>query len=216
MLSNGALGSTMQHFPKCIYWILLVVVALSVLSDRPVLANQNSKIAILEFQNDAGTIIQKNRWTMAEDLGKYLKKKDKRLQAMKKKEVIKALHELSWEGDRLEPAQEAKLLESGAQYAVYGKVVMWRVKPFLQVQSGFHSSVTTVQYSLELVDLESGKVIRTLIVDGTATATIGKDEEWHEDPMDTDESKYEDRFEEASETALQKAARDITGLLITE
>jgi hypothetical protein len=89
-------------------------------------AGETNKVAILEFQNKAERIISVNRWTMAEDLAKSLRKKNENIETMKRKDILKTLKELSWSGPRLTMAQEKAIAGMGVRYLVYGTIAEWR------------------------------------------------------------------------------------------
>ena len=89
-------------------------------------AEESNKVAILEFQNKAERIISVNRWTLAEDLAKSLRKKNENIETMKRKDILKTLKELSWSGPRLTMAQEKAIAGMGVRYLVYGTIAEWR------------------------------------------------------------------------------------------
>jgi hypothetical protein len=170
-------------------------------------AEKMPKVAILEFQNKAERIISVNRWTMAEDLAKFLRKKNENIETVKRKDILKTVEELSWSGARLTMAQEKAIAGMGVRYLVYGTIAEWRSRG--AVNDAYREAVpeATVIFSFDVVDLSTGKVVKNFITDGRATGKMGRIET--EDPFDTDDTKHEEAFHDAREVALHKAAHEI-------
>ena len=170
-------------------------------------AEETNKVAILEFQNKAERIISENRWTMAEDLAKFLSKKNENIETAKRKDILKTVEELSWSGTRLTMAQEKAIAGMGVRYLVYGTIAEWRSRG--AVNDAYREAVpeATVIFSFDVVDLSIGKVIKNFNTDGRATGRLGRIDS--EDPFDSNDTKHEEAFHEATEVALQKAAHEI-------
>jgi hypothetical protein len=188
---------------------LASVICLSffILTGRAQGAEETNKVAILEFQNKAERIISVNRWTMAEDLAKFLRKKNETIETVKRKNILKTVEELSWSGTRLTLAQEKAIAGMGVRYLVYGTIAEWRSRG--AVNDAYREAVpeATVIFSFDVVDLSTSKVIKNFTTDGRATGKMGRIET--EDPFDTDDTKHEEAFHDATEVALQKAAHEI-------
>lgn len=168
-------------------------------------AADTQKIAIIEFQNKAGTIIQTNRWTMAEDLAKRLRKQNKQIQTITRKDILKRLNELEWNDERLNSVQEAKLADLGARYAIYGSIVDWRVHGVYSNTEVQDASEARVALKLDVIDLTSGNSIKSFAVAGFSTGETGMilegDPASFNDPNQSDQQMYD-----ATEAALIKAA----------
>ena len=179
----------------------------------PVLHSENrSKVAVLEFQNKAGTIIITNRWTMADDLAKRLRKKNNEIQTVSRKEILKQLKELSWNEERLNNVQEAKLASLGAKYVVYASIVQWRIHGDYSNTEVQDASEANVILLINVVDLASGESVKSFTVDGAATAETGFIVE--RDPASfADENESEDQMYEATKVALIKATDILVDVL---
>jgi hypothetical protein len=173
---------------------------------------ETHKIAILEFQNKAERIISVNRWTMAEDLAKFLKKKNENIETVKRKDLLKTVQEPSWVGTRLTMAQEKAIAGMGVRFLVYGTIAEWRTRG--AVNDAYREAVpeATVIFSFDVVDLNTAKVIKNFMTDGRATGKLGRIET--EDPFDTDETKHEEALYDATVVALHKAAHEILKILV--
>ena len=178
---------------------------------RAYAAEETYALAILEFQNKAERIISVNRWTMAEDLAKYLRKKNDKIEVVKRKDLLKTVEEPSWQGTRLTLAQEKAIAGMGVRYLVYGTIAEWRTRG--AVNDAFREAVpeATVIFSFDVVDLSTGKVVKSFTTDGRATGRLGRIET--EDPMDTDDTKHEESLRDATDVALSKAAHEILKIL---
>ena len=179
----------------------------------PVLhSEKRSKVAVLEFQNKAGTIIITNRWTMADDLAKRLRKKNNEIQTVSRKEILKQLKELSWNEERLNNVQEAKLASLGAKYVVYASIVQWRIHGDYSNTEVQDASEANVILLINVVDLASGESVKSFTVDGAATAETGFIVE--RDPASfADENESEDQMYEATKVALIKATDILVDVL---
>jgi hypothetical protein len=184
---------------------------------QPVVHSEDSnKVAILEFQNNAETIISKNRWTMAEDLAKELRKKNKKIEIVSRKEILKLLKELSWEENRLNQEQEGKLASIGVKYLVYGDIEHWRVRSPSTARSSANREVqesaeAMLVFSFDVLDLSTGEVMKPITVEANASGEVGLIREG--DPAAFDEEKYEQETYDATEVALEKAAAKLAPVL---
>jgi hypothetical protein len=175
-------------------------------------SESSSKVAILEFQNKAGTIIITNRWTMAEDLAKKLRKKNKNIQTVSRKDIMNRLNELSWSEERLSQDQEAKLTSLGVKYVVYTSIVQWRSHGEFSNTEVQDASEGNVILLINVVDLTTGESVKTFTADGAATAETGFIVE--RDPASfTDENQSEDQMYEATKVALIKATDILADVL---
>jgi hypothetical protein len=166
---------------------------------------EKDKVAFVEFQNKAGTIITTNRWTMAEDLAKTLRKKNNAVQTVSRKEILKRVGELKWGDDRLNHEQEAELAALGARYVVYGTIAHWRIHGVYSNTEVQDASESNVIFLINVVDLSSGESIKSFSVNGAATGETGLIHEG--DPADfVDETQADDQMYEATEVAINKAA----------
>jgi hypothetical protein len=174
-------------------------------------AEEKHIVAILEFQNKAERIISVNRWTMAEDLAKFLRKKNENIETVKRKDLLKTVEEPTWAGTRLTLAQEKAIAGMGVRYLVYGTIAEWRTRG--AVNDAYRVAVpeATVIFSFDVVDLSTSKVIKNFTTDGRATGKLGRIET--DDPFDTDETKHEEALYDATEMALSKAAHEILKIL---
>jgi hypothetical protein len=177
----------------------------------PVLYSENNKVAIVEFQNKAETIITANRWTMAEDLAKELKKKNKKIQTVSRKDILKQLKELSWEGDRLSQEQEGKLASSGIKYVVYGNIARWRVRSSWSGGEVRDPAEAMLVFSFDVMDLTTGERLQSFTVEGGASGEVGYIRDG--DPAAFDDDRYEQEMYDATEVALKKAAGTLSDLL---
>ncbi|MCI0413640.1 hypothetical protein L0222_12675 [bacterium] len=193
----------MKLFSACLVLLLFIAPVYA--------AEETHKVAILEFQNKAERIISVNRWTMAEDLAKFLRKKNETIQTAKRKDLLKTVGELSWADSRLTLAQEKAIAGMGVQYLVYGTIAEWRTRGPVNDAYREAAPEATVIFSFDVVDLSSGKVIKNFTTDGRATGRMGRIDT--EDPFDTDETKHEESLHDATDMALSKAAHEILKIL---
>ena len=189
----------MKVFPAAC--VLLLTISTSVFA-----AEAKTTVAFVEFQNKAGTIITTNRWTMAEDLAKAVKKKRKNIEIVPRKEILKQItDELNWNDERLDEAQEAKLITLGANHAVYASIVHWRVHGEFTNTEVQDASEANVVFLINVVDLASGNIVKSFTAQGAATGETGFIHEG--DPASfIDETQAEDQMYEATEVAIDKAA----------
>jgi hypothetical protein len=176
-------------------------------------AAESPNVAIPEFQNRANAIITANRWTMVEHLGKELKKSNKQAKIMSRKDMLKALKELSWNGDRLNSDQESKLAQSGIRYILYGSVVHWRLAGTTRGLERADPREVRIVYSIDVIDLKSGKRIKSITADGTATGELGN---IRDEAESLDEGSLDQEIDEARRIASRKAANLIAPLLFAE
>jgi hypothetical protein len=174
-------------------------------------AEETYKIALLEFQNKAGRIISVNRWTMAEDLAKFVRKKNENIEIVKRKDLLKTVEDPSWIGTRLTPGQEKAIAGMGVRYVIYGTIAEWRTRG--PVNDAYREAVpeATVVFTFDVVDLSTSKVIKNFTTDGRATGKLGRIDT--EDPFDTDDTKHEEALYDATQVALHKAAHEILKLI---
>ena len=177
-------------------------------------AENKTKVAFVEFQNKAGTIIQTNRWTLADDLAKRLRKKNKKVETLSHKEITKHLKELEWEEDRLTRGQERILSELGAKYLVYSDIVHWRIHGQYSNTEVQDASEAQVIFAIRVIDLTTGEMLRLFRADGGATGETGHIVEG--DPASfTEEDDSDLQMYDATEVALIKAG-DILAEIIAQ
>ncbi len=188
----------MKLFLACVALLLFIVPAYA--------AEETHTIAIPEFRNKAERIIIVNRWTMAEDLAKFLRKKDDRFRTIKRKDILKAIGEFSWMGDRLTSDQEKAIASLGARYLVYGTIAQWRATSEANNPAKPPLPEATVVINFDVVDLSTREIIQNFTTDGRTSHRVDVQQD---DPMDFDDSKHEEALYDATEVALIKAAQEV-------
>ena len=174
-------------------------------------AEDSTKVAVIEFQNDAGTIITTNRWTMADDVGKRLRKKNKNVQLISRKDILKQLKELSWNDGRLVPEQEGRLTELGAKYVIYGSIVHWGTSGIYsdpQVQDAVEANVI---FAINVIDLTTGNSVKSFTVDGRSTGETGFIRDG--DPAAFEDDTDSQELYDATEVATIKAGDILAGVI---
>ncbi len=195
-------------------YLILVIFSL-ILTNLPA-ANEDT-IAVVEFKNKSEGALRFNGTDMAAWMS-YQLKESGRFKPADRKAVAKIVKNSKWLDDRLSEADEAKLQALPAKYALYGYIINWR--------SSIDSSTTGTEISqrmrtkviiqgvlvllhFELIDLASGKSVKTFQAEGSAGSdTRGPG------PMEGSASeelaKFDSLFEEASKTAIRKAANTLS------
>jgi hypothetical protein len=173
-------------------------------------AAEKEKIAVVEFRNKSEGALRFNGSDLASWMSNELKKKD-RFQPVDRKAVAKIVKDAEWDDERLSQDVETKLGDMPARYVLYGSLVGWdsSLSPVTgadqtsRPRANSTSGVVVVFY-FDLVDLQTGKSIKTLQSDGEALTidranpAIGS--------AANDLRMFDELYEEASKTAFRRAA----------
>lgn len=177
-------------------------------------ADTAPRIAIPEFENSSGKLVQLNRWDLAVWMGKELEKTHQ-YKAIDRKSVNEITKDVEWQDNGLGRVTEARLKDLPADYVLYGSIQEWRVAENIisRRYSGTRSPDkgppgVTVVFSIRLVDLNGTNPEIDFLVDGNA---LGDPEGGFGDPpYQENDARFAHMFEEASKKALRKAAQNIT------
>jgi curli biogenesis system outer membrane secretion channel CsgG len=173
-------------------------------------AADKEKIAVVEFKNKSEAGLRFSGSDLASWMSNELKKKD-RFEPVDRKALSKIVKDAEWVDERLSEEAESKLRDMPARYVLYGSLVNWN-SSISPVSGADHTtrpradstSGVVVVFYFELVDLETGKSVKTLQTDGDALTldrpnpTIGS--------AANDLRLFDQLYEEASKTAMRRAA----------
>ncbi len=180
-------------------------------------AVDDETVAVVEFKNKSKGSISFNGNDLAA-LMSYQLKQNERYKPADRKAVAKIVKASKWLDDRLSSEDEAKLKTLPAKYVLYGSVMDWRssidssttgnsISPRMRTKDVIPGVI--VWLSFELVDIESGKTIKTFQTDGSAgSETKGAGEPGGS--ANEDWARFDALFEEACKTAIRKGANSLS------
>src|SRR5262245_38186836 len=133
-------------------------------------------VAVIEFKNKSKAMVKYNGNDMASWLSYQLKEHD-RYKPIDRKVVAKIVKNAKWLDDRLSSEDEAKILALPAKYALYGSILDWRssidssttgnaISPRMRTKDVIPGVIVWLNF--DLIDLESGKTIKTFQSEGSA------------------------------------------------
>jgi Peptidoglycan-synthase activator LpoB len=194
---------------------LLLVIFTLVVTNLP--AADEETVAVIEFKNKSKGSISFNGNDLAAQMSYQLKEND-RYKPADRKAVAKIVKTSKWLDDHLSSEDEAKLKVLPAKYALYGSILDWRssidssttgnsISPRMRTKDVIPGVI--VWLSFELVDLESGKTIKTFQTEGSAgSETKGAGEPGAS--ANADWARFDALFDEACKTAIRKGANSIS------
>jgi curli biogenesis system outer membrane secretion channel CsgG len=174
-------------------------------------------VAVIEFKNRSKGSISFNGNDLAALMSYQLKEKD-RYHPADRKAVSKIVKSAKWLDERLSEDDEAKLKSLPAKYALYGSVLDWRssidssttgtgISPRMRTKDVIPGVIVWLNF--DLVDLETGKVIKTTQAEGSAgSETKGAGEPGGS--ANADWARFDALFEEACKTAIRKGASTLS------
>lgn len=174
-------------------------------------------VAVVEFKNKSKGSISFNGNDLAALMSYQLKEND-RYKPADRKAVSKIVKTSKWLDDRLSSEDEAKLKALPAKYVLYGSILDWRssidssttgnsISPRMRTKDVIPGVI--VWLSFDLVDLESGKTIKTFQAEGSAgSETKGAGEPGAS--ANADWARFDALFEEACKTAIRKGANSLS------
>ena len=174
-------------------------------------------IAVIEFKNKSKAMVKYNGNDMASWMSYQLKEND-RYKPADRKAVAKIVKNAKWFDDRLSADDEQKLKDLPAKYVLYGTILDWRssidssttgnsITPRMRTKDVIPGVIVWLNF--DLVDLESGKIIKTFQAEGSA----GSETKGAGEPGDTsreDFARFDTLFEEACKTAIRKGAFNLS------
>jgi hypothetical protein len=174
-------------------------------------------VAVVEFKNKSKGSISFNGNDLAALMSYQLKEND-RYKPADRKAVSKIVKTSKWLDDRLSSEDEAKLKALPAKYALYGSVMDWRssidssttgnsISPRMRTKDVIPGVIVWLNF--DLVDLESGKTIKTFQAEGSA----GSESKGAGEPgasANADWARFDTLFEEACKTAIRKGANSLS------
>ena len=179
-------------------------------------ANEET-VAVIEFKNKAKGSISFNGNDLAAQMSYQLKEND-RYKPADRKAVSKIVKKSKWLDDRLSEEDEAKLKGLPAKYALYGSVLDWRssidssttgnsISPRMRTKDVIPGVIVWLNF--DLVDLETGKIIKTTQAEGSAgSETQGAGEPGQS--ANADWGRFDALFEQACKTAIRKGANTLS------
>jgi curli biogenesis system outer membrane secretion channel CsgG len=180
-------------------------------------ATNEETVAVIEFKNKAKGSISFNGNDLASQMSYQLKEND-RYKPADRKAVSKIVKQSKWLDDRLSEEDEAKLKGLPAKYALYGSVLDWRssidssttgnsISPRMRTKDVIPGVIVWLNF--DLVDLETGKIIKTTQAEGSAgSETKGAGEPGQS--ANADWARFDALFEEACKTAIRKGANTLS------
>jgi curli biogenesis system outer membrane secretion channel CsgG len=194
----------------------LLVIFTFIVTNLP--AADEETVAVIEFKNKSKGSISFNGNDLAAQMSYQLKEND-RYKPADRKAVAKIVKNSKWsEEDRLSEEDEAKLKGLPAKYALYGSVLDWRssidssttgnsISPRMRTKDVIPGVIVWLNF--DLVDLETGKVIKTTQAEGSAgSETKGAGEPGAS--ANADWARFDALFDEACKTAIRKAANTLS------
>lgn len=174
-------------------------------------------VAVIEFKNKSKAMVKYNGNDMASWMSYQLKEND-RYKPADRKAVAKIVKNAKWLDDRLSADDEQKLKDLPAKYILYGTILDWRssidssttgnsITPRMRTKDVIPGVIVWLNF--DLVDLESGKTIKTFQAEGSA----GSETKGAGEPGDTsreDFARFDTLFEEACKTAIRKGAFNLS------
>src|SRR5262245_18662648 len=195
------------------YFLLLIFTF--IVTNLP--AVDEETVAVIEFKNKSKGSISFNGNDLAAQMSYQLKEND-RYKPADRKAVAKIVKSSKWLDDHLSSDDEEKLKALPAKYALYGSILDWRssidssttgnsISPRMRTKDVIPGVI--VWLSFELVDLESGKVIKTVQTEGSAgSETKGAGEPGAS--ANADWARFDTLFEDACKTAIRKGAYNLS------
>jgi hypothetical protein len=174
-------------------------------------------VAVIEFKNRSKGSISFNGNDLAAQMSYQLKEND-RYHPADRKAVSKIVKNARWLDERLSEEDEAKLKALPARYALYSSVLDWRssidssttgtgISPRMRTKDVIPGVIVWLNF--DLVDLETGKTIKTTQAEGSAgSETKGAGEPGGS--ANADWARFDALFEEACKTAIRKAANTLS------
>jgi Curli production assembly/transport component CsgG len=195
------------------YFLLLIFTF--IVTNLP--AADKEAVAVIEFKNKSKAMVKYNGNDMASWLSYQLKENDRYTPA-DRKAVTKIVKGAKWIDDRLSSEDEEKLKTLPAKYALYGTILDWRssidssttgngITPQMERKDVIPGVIVWLNF--ELVDLETGKTIKTFQSEGSA----GSETRGTEEPGGSareDWLRFDTLFEEACKTAIRKGAYSLS------
>jgi Curli production assembly/transport component CsgG len=174
-------------------------------------------VAVVEFKNKSKGSISFDGNDLAALMSYQLKEND-RYKPADRKAVSKIVKTSKWLDDRLSSDDEAKLKALPARYVLYGSVMDWRssidssttgnsISPRMRTKDVIPGVIVWLNF--DLVDLESGKTIKTFQAEGSA----GSESKGAGEPgasANADWARFDTLFEEACKTAIRKGANSLS------
>lgn len=174
-------------------------------------------VAVIEFQNKSKGSISFNGNDLAALMSYQLKEND-RYKPADRKAVSKIVKNSKWLDDHLTSEDEAKLKALPAKYALYGSVLDWRssidssttgnsITPRMRTKDVIPGVIVWLNF--DLVDLETGKTIKSVQSEGSAgSETKGAGEPGQS--ANADWARFDALFSEACKTAIRKGANSLS------
>jgi curli biogenesis system outer membrane secretion channel CsgG len=194
---------------------ILLLIFTFIVTNLP--AADKETVAVIEFKNRSKGSISFNGNDLAALMSYQLKEND-RYKPADRKAVSKIVKGSEWLEDRLREEDEAKLKALPAKYALYGSVLDWRssinssttgnsISPRMRTKDVIPGVIVWLNF--DLVDLETGKIIKTTQTEGSAgSETKGAGEPGAS--ANADWARFDTLFEEACKTAIRKGANTLS------
>ena len=195
------------------YFLLLIFTF--IVTNLP--AADEETVAVIEFKNKSKGSLSFNGNDLAAQMSYQLKEND-RYKPADRKAVVKIVKNSKWLDDRLSQEDEAKLKGLPAKYALYGSILDWRssidssttgnsISPRMRTKDVIPGVIVWLNF--DLVDLETGKTIKTVQSEGSAgSETQGAGEPGGS--ANADWARFDTLFDEACKTAIRKAANSLS------
>lgn len=193
----------------------LILIFTFIVTNLP--AVDEETVAVIEFKNRSKGSISFNGNDLAAQMS-YQLKENERYKPADRKAVAKIVKNAKWLDERLSEEDEAKLKTLPAKYALYGSVLDWRssinssttgteISPRMRTKDVIPGVIVWLNF--DLVDLETGKTIKTTQAEGSA----GSDTKGAGEPgqsANADWARFDTLFEEACKTAIRKGANRLS------
>ena len=166
-------------------------------------------IAVPEFQNKSDRIVSISRWDLAVWTANDLKKTGE-FAPIDRKKINSVVKDATYADDRMREIDEEKLRSLSAQYVLYGTVRTWDATNSAAKNRDLGGPDETtvapavlVVLSFDLVDLSTGKVVKSFYADGSSIGSNTKFDPQRQPDLDEDK-RYEQIFEDASKYAIRR------------
>jgi curli biogenesis system outer membrane secretion channel CsgG len=195
------------------YFLLLIFTF--IVTNLP--AVDEETVAVIEFKNKSKGSISFNGNDLAALMSYQLKEHD-RFKPADRKAVAKIVKNAKWSEDRLSEEDEAKIKRIPAKYALYGSVLDWRssidssttgnsISPRMRTKDVIPGVIVWLNF--DLIDLETGKTIKSVQSEGSAgSETKGAGEPGAS--ANADWARFDALFDEACKTAIRKGAFNLS------